>query len=397
MDSEQRYEFDVFISFSGKDEAWVRSELLPRIEQAGLTAFTYKRDFKVGAPSIDEMERGVKCRTTLAVLSPDYFQSSFCRLELNMVLTLNPDNRDGRLIPLLKEKCELPLYLTAITYIDFTDDADNNLAWRQLLTAMGKPPSPEPPKEPQRDNWFLAHPYPMPPNFTGRMAERAMLTEWLNAEPEHPLLVLRALGGFGKSALSWHWLMHDVAPARWPRVVWWSFYEGDASFERFLVKTLDYLSGEQSKARQLSPREALERCVKLLHRPGTLLVLDGFERLLRAFGGLDAAYQGDETGNTDGNERDCLSLLTELFLRDICQLPGIQTKVLLTTRLRPRILEGHGGVLLLGCHEEELTQLRPADAVAFFHAQGIAAPIPRSKRRAHPTATIRSACACSPA
>src|SRR5438034_11509184 len=95
----------------------------------------------------------------------------------------------------------------------------------------------------------------MPPNFTGRVAERAMLTRWLDADATHPLLVLRALGGFGKSALAWHWLTHDVAPAAWPRVVWWSFYEGDASFDHFLVETLHYLSGGRIKPDRLSANE----------------------------------------------------------------------------------------------------------------------------------------------
>ncbi len=43
----------------------------------------------------------------------------------------------------------------------------------------------------------------------------------------------------------------------------------------------------------------------------------------------------------------------------------------MTTRLRPRILEVYGGLLLQGCLEKELTQLQPADAVAFFRAQGV--------------------------
>jgi tetratricopeptide (TPR) repeat protein len=43
----------------------------------------------------------------------------------------------------------------------------------------------------------------------------------------------------------------------------------------------------------------------------------------------------------------------------------------MTTRLRPRALEAHGGDLLQGCQEEELTQMQPADAVAFFRAQGV--------------------------
>jgi len=43
----------------------------------------------------------------------------------------------------------------------------------------------------------------------------------------------------------------------------------------------------------------------------------------------------------------------------------------MTTRLRPRVLEAPGGDLLQGCREEELTQMQPADAVAFFRAQGV--------------------------
>ena len=45
--------------------------------------------------------------------------------------------------------------------------------------------------------------------------------------------------------------------------------------------------------------------------------------------------------------------------------------MLLTTRLCPRVLEARGGGLLAGCREEQLLQMQPADAVAFFHAQGI--------------------------
>src|SRR5215208_6894249 len=59
------------------------------------------------------------------------------------------------------------------------------------------------------DFWALKHPYPMPPNFTGRIAERALLTYWLKEDSENRLFILRALGGFGKSALAWQWLTHD--------------------------------------------------------------------------------------------------------------------------------------------------------------------------------------------
>jgi hypothetical protein len=111
--------------------------------------------------------------------------------------------------------------------------------------------------------------------------------------------------------------------------------------------------------------------VNLLHQPGTLLVLDGFERELRAYSGMNAAYQGDAPGTpaTDP-DCDCIDPFAEWFLRAVSTLPGLQSKVLLNTRLRPRPVESHGA-LLAGCREEELLQMHPADAVTFFLAQGI--------------------------
>jgi tetratricopeptide (TPR) repeat protein len=106
--------------------------------------------------------------------------------------------------------------------------------------------------------------------------------------------------------------------------------------------------------------------------------------VLRAFGGLDAAYQGDEEKREvrssklalsregfEGSDRDCISPLAEAFLLKVATLPNLRSKVLLTTRLCPRVLEAKGGALLQGCREEELKQMQAADAVEFFHAQGI--------------------------
>jgi tetratricopeptide (TPR) repeat protein len=133
------------------------------------------------------------------------------------------------------------------------------------------------------------------------------------------------------------------------------------------------LSGGTIDPAKLSAKDAVRALLQALRAPGTLLVLDGFERVLRAFGGLDAAYQGDEAKREgeERNDRDCLSPLAELFLYHVALQPGLRSKVLLTTRLRPRVLEAQGGDLLAGCREEPLERLEPTDAVAFFLAQGI--------------------------
>jgi hypothetical protein len=145
------FEFDVFISYNRRDAEWVRGELLTRIEKAGLRAFIDYRDFTRGAHVINECERGAgTCRKTLIVLTPDYIKSGWGEIENIMVQTLDPANRELRLIPLLKTACDKPLRIGALTHIDFTSEADQDLAWRQLLTALGKPPEAAPPREPER-------------------------------------------------------------------------------------------------------------------------------------------------------------------------------------------------------------------------------------------------------
>ena len=47
----------------------------------------------------------------------------------------------------------------------------------------------------------FAHPYPLQENFSGRVAEREMLTQWWTGG-ERPIMAVTALGGMGKSALT---------------------------------------------------------------------------------------------------------------------------------------------------------------------------------------------------
>jgi len=209
----------------------------------------------------------------------------------------------------------------------------------------------------------------MAPNFTGRRSERKELSNWLNKDAAHPVMMVRALGGFGKSALAWQWLTHDVDRNHWQRVVWWSFYEGDASFEQFLPDTLRYLGIDPDG---LGRRQQAEVLLEYLQHANVLLVLDGFQRALRAFSGLSAAYQDDqfEANDRQPSDRDCVSPIADDVLRKLATLPHLRGKVLLTTRIRPRTLEERSQ-LLAGCHELELTGLSPDDGVDFFQAQGV--------------------------
>jgi hypothetical protein len=99
---------------------------------------------------------------------------------------------------------------------------------------------------------YFAHPYPLQKNFTGRIAERTMLTEWLT-KGRQPMLCLTALGGMGKTALSWYWLHEDVIRSGFvpSGIIWWSFYEKESRFENFLDNAISYVTGGRINPTQL--------------------------------------------------------------------------------------------------------------------------------------------------
>ena len=257
----------------------------------------------------------------------------------------------------------------------------------ELVRSSQREEKPPPPmvKPPQP---CFAHPYPLQEHFTGRARERQMRTAWLK-DDDRPVFALVAIGGMGKSALTWAWLQRDVlglslpgqpeddpavaAACRLPDdarpegVLWWSFYEREAHCAAFLNEALTYASGGQVDPSKIdSDYDKLRELIALLQQRRLLLVLDGLERELRAYAGLSAAYQGDETPpDVRGDPNSCTDPHAAAFLRQVAALAG-GSRVLITSRLFPSELEG-----LAGCRHEELTGLAPADAVAFFRAQGV--------------------------
>ncbi len=179
------YTYDVFISYSHADSEWVSRALLPRLEEAGLKVCIDNRDFRPGAPSAKEIARAVQeSRKTVLVLTPSYLDSAWAEFEHLMLQILDPANRKLRLIPAAQgQRCDPPLEIGYLTYVNFADPDDPAWPWTQLLTALGAPPPQETALPPAPAAWLLAHPYAMPPNFTGRAAERQMLSGgWRQAE-----------------------------------------------------------------------------------------------------------------------------------------------------------------------------------------------------------------------
>ena len=217
------------------------------------------------------------------------------------------------------------------------------------------------------EGWFLKHYYVAYDDFTGRKSEIDFLTNWLQNDGSKPLLVLLALGGFGKSALVWHWLNNETAPRTLSKVIWWGFYD-DNSFDAFLRETLEYLDIEP---KALSISEQVEMLARYVHQNRILIVMDGFERALRAYNSMNAAYQGDEENKSEVTNNQCVSIHAARFLQRVASL-NAQGRVLLTSRLLPDDLKIRGSEhLIVGCLPHDLDKLSKEDAVEFFRKQKI--------------------------
>ncbi|MBI5960370.1 MAG: DUF4062 domain-containing protein, partial [Chloroflexi bacterium] len=239
---------------------------------------------------------------------------------------------------------------------------------------------------------YIAHPYSLlqTKQVIGRQKELGVLNEWIKQPDASTFQFVVAIGGMGKSALTWKWF-NDSAPGLMQPLagrMWWSFYESDARFENFLIRALAYVSRRsKEEVELLSPAECEAQLLVILDREPFLLVWDGFERTLMAYARMDAARLSDEeldtiTANTLANgeqgdhtaaDRQQLRKTTDPrigeFLRKLTQVRA--SRILVSTRLYPAELQTDTGDPLPGCRAYFLRGLDDADALQLWQALGV--------------------------
>ncbi len=247
---------------------------------------------------------------------------------------------------------------------------------------------------------YVAHPYTLLQSrrLVGRDRELSLLTDWV-AKPmsevyASPVLNFIAIGGMGKSALTWHFFQ-VIAPQEMRPLagrLWWSFYERDAGFERFLPHALAYCSGEPlAEVERLDPETQQERLWQLLDQRPFLLVLDGLERILVAYNRLDAPrLLDDELDEATVNRvadagglppgsgetylarhhlRACTDPRAGRFLQRLTRLRT--SRILVSSRLYPAEIQTRTGSPLAGSTVVFQQGLEPADALALWRELGV--------------------------
>ncbi|MDX8030081.1 DUF4062 domain-containing protein [Lentzea sp. BCCO 10_0856] len=213
-------------------------------------------------------------------------------------------------------------------------------------------------------------------SFVGRQEQLTTLSEWASAAESRTVLLFEAIGGTGKSILTWEWINHYAPGVRdWAGRFWYSFYEAGAVMADFCQHALSYMTGRPLEEFTGEAQDELgEQLLRQLESKPWLLVLDGLERVLVAYHRYDAARLLDEeAGATDeiGDRHPCEAIRPEdedLLRRLAAAAPS---KILISSRLVPKVLLNHASQAIPGVLHQQLPGLRPADAEALLRACGV--------------------------
>jgi hypothetical protein len=108
---------DFFISYTGIDKDWAE-KLAWWLEDAGYTVIIQAWDFRPGHNFPLMMDRALRAKHTIAVLSPSYLEASYCQQEWAAVLADDPRGEHRKLIPVRVKPCQPNGMLRAVIYVD---------------------------------------------------------------------------------------------------------------------------------------------------------------------------------------------------------------------------------------------------------------------------------------
>jgi len=283
------------------------------------------------------------------------------------------------------------IYVEFEDLADFTKKAIHGVAGlRRSLEQKAAPPPPAPPPLAPLSFNPIPIPVPTPPAFyaeppylgshafVGRRAELERLSDWALPTEPHPILLFEAIGGTGKSMLTWEWVTNHAPTVRsdWEGRFWYSFYDKGAQLATFCRYALVYITGEPPEIfDKVETLQLGERLTHHLRERPWLFVLDGLERILAAYHRIDAAQITDEdVGAADEiGKRDPSSAIRpedDELLRMLATCKP--SKILITSRLLPRALVNSSGQVFPDTVlRVPLRGLRPPDAEALFRACGV--------------------------
>lgn len=127
----------VFLSHSARDKAFTR-KLAERLVQAGIKVWLDEAEMNIGDSLLMRISAAIENTDFVAVvLSHSSAQSSWVQSELQMAMTRELADSRVRVLPIVIEPCEIPMFLRDKLYADFSKPDDFDAPFARLLRALG--------------------------------------------------------------------------------------------------------------------------------------------------------------------------------------------------------------------------------------------------------------------
>lgn len=125
--SKSRGAADFFISYTGHDLA-TATYFRQWLEAEGFSTYMQKPDFPPTGYIPHMMEKGLKAKRLLAVMSDAYLRSPYCQSELGAAYHRDPTNQQARMVIVRISTCAMPELLAPISRIELVDKREHTQA-----------------------------------------------------------------------------------------------------------------------------------------------------------------------------------------------------------------------------------------------------------------------------
>lgn len=127
----------VFLSHSWKDKFFAR-KLADSLRRHGIDVWIDDAELGIGDSLVEKISQALgKADYVAAILSRNSVQSDWVQKELYIAMTEEIAGRRVKVLPILLESCEIPVFLRDKLYADFTDPSSFDRSLAQLLRALG--------------------------------------------------------------------------------------------------------------------------------------------------------------------------------------------------------------------------------------------------------------------
>ncbi len=126
----------VFISHSHKDKDFT-DKLALHLIKSDTSVWVDRWELHVGDSLVDRIQKEIEQASAFVfILSKSSVESDWCRKELNSSLIKELEDKNIFVLPVLKEDCDIPLFLREKKYADFRENFDNGL--QEVKEALAK-------------------------------------------------------------------------------------------------------------------------------------------------------------------------------------------------------------------------------------------------------------------